>query len=104
MTMEVEKCDDLLFAVWRSKRATGVLPVQTKGLRAHGAKGVTLSSGLKGQKWNTDVRGQETGCPRSAESEWSFLPTFSALHALNKLDDAPGTGQGILYSASRCER
>lgn len=60
VTMEVEKCDDLLFAVWRSKRATGVLPVQTKGLRAHGAKGVTLSSGLKGQKWNTDVRGQET--------------------------------------------
>lgn len=56
---EAEMSGDLSSASWKSRKAAGVVPVQSEGLRTSRANGMSSSSSLKGQEQNSDVQGQE---------------------------------------------
>lgn len=62
MIMEAGKFHDLLSANWKLRKANGIIPVQTTGLRTKGNNDVNPSMSLKAQ---------EPGAPVSEGQRWA---------------------------------
>ena len=91
---------------WRTRKASGEIQSESKGLRTQKVSDVSPSQRSDDQETN-DVSfclGQrpknqegEDGCPSSAKkSKFTLLPSFCSIHAFNRLDDAPHSGEGDL--------
>ena len=50
MIIEAEKSHDLFCASWKLRKANGIIPVQTRGLRIRGTNDVKPSPSLKAQE------------------------------------------------------
>ena len=75
MIMEAEKSHDLLSANWKLRKANGIIPVQTIGLRTKGTNDINPSMSLKaqepgapipeGKRWAVPVQSKEKIHPSS---------------------------------------
>ena len=63
--MEAGKSHDLVSASWRTRKASGIIQLESKGLRTRGADGVTPSFRLKA--YGPGVYWLKSQCPKAQE-------------------------------------